>query len=304
MPSGVLIIDKQRGMTSHDVVGAVRRMLGIRAVGHTGTLDTEASGLLVLCIGKATRFARFFETLEKVYWTVLQLGICTTTQDASGAIVRQCEVPALTRAEITAVLHRFQGVLQQVPPMYSAVKYHGQRLYRLARQGQTVPRQAREILVRELVLLDQRPMHLTLRVTCSKGTYIRTLGEDIGLALGCGAHVLYLQRCRVGPFTLQEAHSLIGLQEKLQKQDITQLLLPLPTALSFLPSCTLTSEQYASLCRQQVQVLPSVLQTIQTLPQEASGYRVCTLEQGAVAVLHRSGTVTEQSTWKVLSMPP
>src|ERR687884_1378978 len=155
MLSGILNLDKPRGMTSHDAVAAVRRILGIKAVGHTGTLDPEASGVLVLCLGEATRFARFFENLEKTYWTVLQLGVCTDTQDATGTVTRQHEVPPFTRAQIHNVLARFQGALQQVPPMYSAVKYRGQRLYHLARQGQTVARQARTISVRQLELLEQ-----------------------------------------------------------------------------------------------------------------------------------------------------
>src|SRR5215467_12297310 len=208
MLNGIVSLDKPRGMTSHDIVAAVRRILGIKAVGHTGTLDPEASGILVLCLGEATRFARFFETLEKTYWTVLQLGICTDTQDATGTVTCQREVPPFTRTQLHDVLDGFQGVLQQVPPMYSAVKYCGQRLYRLARQGKTVTRQARDIFVRRVDLLDQRATQITLSITCSKGTYIRTLGEDIGLALGCGAHVLHLQRCRVGHFSLQGACSL------------------------------------------------------------------------------------------------
>src|SRR5215813_9516184 len=166
MLSGILNLDKPRGITSHDAVAAVRRILGIRAVGHTGTLDPDASGVLVLCLDSATKFARFFETLEKTYWTVIRLGLCTDTQDASGTVTRQCEVPPLARTQIDNVLDRFRGSLQQIPPMYSAVKYHGQRLYRLARQGQTVARQARDIFVRRVDLLDQRETQITLSITC------------------------------------------------------------------------------------------------------------------------------------------
>lgn len=303
MPSGVLTIDKPRGMTSHDVVAAVRRLLGTRAVGHTGTLDPDASGLLILCIGPATRFARFFEILDKVYWTVLQLGVCTTTQDATGEMTRQCDVPVFTPQQITAVLQRFQGVLQQIPPMYSAVKYHGQRLYHLARQGQTVTRQAREITVRELLLLDQRPTQLTLSVTCSKGTYIRTLGEDIGLALGCGAHVAHLQRCRVGPFTLHDAYPLALLQEQQHTSDLSQKLIPLTAALSFFPAYPLTATQYAMLCHRQAQGFPAVLKTFPALPPDALGYRLCTPEEGVVAILYRASAERDQPVWKIY-MPP
>ena len=303
MLSGILNLDKPRGMTSHDAVAAVRRILGIKAVGHTGTLDPEASGVLVLCLGKATQFARFFENLEKTYWTVLQLGICTDTQDATGTVIRQCEVPPLTHTQIHNVLTRFQGVLQQVPPMYSAVKYRGQRLYRLARQGKTVPRQARDIFVRRIELLDQRETHITLSITCSKGTYIRTLGEDIGLALGCGAHVLHLQRCRVGHFSLQGACSLSILQYQVRAGTVSHTLMPVTEALSFLPSLMLTPQQYDALCIQQESALANIVDTLQPVPQHAAGYRLCIPSQKTVAVLQHQLSPAKISKWK-LYVPP
>ena len=267
MLNGIVSLDKPRGMTSHDVVAAVRRILGIRAVGHTGTLDPDASGVLVLCLDSATKFARFFEILEKTYWTVIQLGLCTDTQDATGTVTRQCEVPSLTRIHICNVLDRFQGPLQQVPPMYSAVKYRGQRLYRLARQGQTVVRQARSIFVRHLELLEQRESQLTLSITCSKGTYIRTLAEDIGLALGCGAHVVHLQRCCVGPFSLQGACSLDALRQHVHTGTLSQVLIPVTEALAFLPSFALTSQQYDYLRAQSGGgVVSTLLDTMQPSP--------------------------------------
>jgi tRNA pseudouridine55 synthase len=303
MLSGILNLDKPRGMTSHDAVAAVRRILGIKAVGHTGTLDPEASGVLVLCLGEATQFARFFENLEKTYWTVLQLGVCTDTQDATGTVIRQCEVPPLTPTQFHNVLARFQGALQQVPPMYSAVKYRGQRLYRLARQGKTVPRQARDIFVRRLELLDQRETQITLSITCSKGTYIRTLGEDIGLALGCGAHVLHLQRCCVGHFSLQGACSLSILQYQMRAGTVSHTLMPVTEALSFLPSLMLTSQQYDALCIQQGSALATILDTLQPVPQHAAGYRLCIPSQKTVAVIQRQLSPAKISKWK-LYVPP
>jgi tRNA pseudouridine55 synthase len=303
MLSGILNLDKPRGMTSHDVVAAVRRILGIKAVGHTGTLDPEASGVLVLCLGEATRFARFFENLEKTYWTVLQLGVCTDTQDATGTVTQQREVPPLTSTQIHNVFARFQGALQQIPPMYSAVKYRGQRLYRLARQGQTVPRQARDIFIRRVELLDQRATQLTLSITCSKGTYIRTLGEDIGLALGCGAHVLHLQRCRVGPFALQGARSLRILQHQAQAGTVSHTLMPVTEALSFLPPLMLTPQQYDDLRIRQGSALATILDTLQFVPQHASGYRLCIPSQKTVAVIQRRFSPSSISKWK-LYVPP
>jgi len=299
MLSGIVNLDKPRGMTSHDVVAAVRRILGIHAVGHTGTLDPEASGVLVLCLGRATKFARFFEALEKTYWTVIQLGLCTDTQDATGTITRQCEVPPLTPAQLRDVLERFQGPLQQTPPMYSAVKYHGQRLYRLARQGQTVARPARGIFVRHLELLEQRGTQITLSVTCSKGTYIRTLGEDIGLALGCGAHVVHLQRCRVGPFSLQGACSLAVLQQHVHAGTLSQVLMPTTEALSFLPSLILTSQQYDDLRTRQGGALSTILDTMQPLSQHAC-YRLCIQSQKTVAVIQRQWSPER---WKLYVTP-
>jgi tRNA pseudouridine55 synthase len=299
MLSGILNLDKPRGMTSHEAVAAVRRILGIKAVGHTGTLDPEASGILVLCLGEATQFARFFENLEKTYWTVLQLGVCTDTQDATGTVTHQHEVLPLTPTQLHNVLARFQGTLQQVPPMYSAVKYRGQRLYRLARQGKTVPRQAREIFVRQLELLDQRATQITLSITCSKGTYIRTLGEDIGLALGCGAHVLHLQRCRVGPFSLQDAYSLDVLQHQVQTGTVSHILIPVTEALSFLPSLMLTVQQYDELCMRQAGALASILNTLQPVSQHVSGYRLCIPPQKTVAVIQSQFSPAKISKWKL-----
>ena len=303
MLSGILNLDKPRGMTSHDAVAAVRRILGIRAVGHTGTLDPEASGVLVLCLGEATQFARFFEGLEKTYWTVLQLGVCTDTQDATGTVTSQHEVPPLTPTQIRNALDRFQGSLQQIPPMYSAVKYRGQRLYRLARQGKTVTRQARNIFIRRLELLDQRETQITLSVTCSKGTYIRTLGEDIGLALGCGAHVLHLQRCRVGHFSLQGACSLSVLQHQVRAGTVSHVFRPVTEALSFLPSLMLTPQQYDDLCIRQGSALATILDTVQPVPRHVSGYRLCIPSQKTVAVIQRRLSPSKISKWK-LYVPP
>jgi tRNA pseudouridine55 synthase len=286
-------------MTSHDVVQAVRKSVGLRAVGHTGTLDPNASGVMLLCLGRATKFAQFFEGLEKIYWTVMRLGICTDTQDATGAITRQCEVPFIQVNQVQDVLKRFTGVVQQTPPMYSAVKYRGQRLYRLARQGQVVPRQPRNIWVRRLELLDRRGPLLTLRATCSKGTYIRTLCEDIGLALGCGAHMVQLQRCRVGAFSLHQASSLERLCRQARVATPEPLCLPLAEALSFLPPLSLTACQYRDLRSGRRGALPAWLATLTSLPLVAStsSYRLCTSPDETVGVLHRQASNPEK--WKL-----
>jgi len=181
--------------------------------------------------------------------------------------------------------------------------YVPQRLYRLARQGKTVPRQARDIFVQRMDLLDQRATQITLSITCSKGTYIRTLGEDIGLALGCGAHVLHLQRCRVGRFALQDACSLSILQQQVRAGTVSHSLIPVTEALSFLPSLMLTPQQYDDLCIRPGSALATILDTLQPVTQHAAGYRLCIPSQKTVAVVQHQLSPTKISKWK-LYVPP
>jgi tRNA pseudouridine55 synthase len=287
MLNGILLVDKPRGMTSHAAVAAVRRMTSMQEVGHTGTLDPDASGMLILCLGRATKFARFFEGLEKTYWTVMQLGICTDTQDATGRVLSRCPVPALPRERLQEVFSQYTGSLQQIPPMYSAVKYQGQRLYRLARQSRIVPRAARSIVVHQLALVDVRDSLVTLAVICSKGTYIRTLCEDIGLTLGYGAYMVHLQRCQIGPFQLKNAYSLDVLQQSALQGSFERILIPLTEALDFLPTLSLTSQQYNKLQIGQGRELPAVLRAIHSSILQAPCYRLWVQPQGTFAIIHR-----------------
>lgn len=293
MRSGILLVDKCRGMTSHDVVAVVRRLAGMRQVGHTGTLDPDASGVLVLCLGRATKLARCFAELEKAYWVVMQLGVRTDTQDRTGTVIGRAQIPVLSHRDLEAVLQQFTGPLQQIPPMYSAVKHHGQRLYHLARQGQTVTRQARPIFIRRCELLDVRGAWVTFAVTCSKGTYVRTLCEDIGLILGCGAHLVHLQRCQVGPFCLSQAYTLPVLQHSAHRVAL-QLLIPIAEALHFLPPLVLTTQQYDELQRGQRRNLSAILQTVGRPLLPASCYRLCSPTHGTFAVIHRQTTTPEK----------
>jgi tRNA pseudouridine55 synthase len=297
MLNGILNIDKPRGMTSHDVVAAVRRIIGLRAVGHTGSLDPDASGVLLLCLGRATKLARVFEELDKSYWVVMCLGVCTDTQDATGTVTRQRDVPPLSILHLQEVLQQYTGAIAQIPPMYSAVKYHGQRLYRLARQGHVVQREARHVVIHRLELLDLRGPLVTLAVTCSKGTYIRTLCEDIGLTLGYGAHVVHLQRCRIGRLSLRQAWSLELLRQEAQAGRVTHLCLPLPEALAFLPALSLTPHQYDLLCTGQGRALTAFIDSMACRPLYASWYRLCTPAKQTVAVMGRHTTRPHE--WKV-----
>ena len=300
MRSGILNIDKPLGMTSHDVVAAARRYLGIKAVGHTGTLDPEASGVLLLCFGRGTKFAQFFEGLEKTYWAVMRLGISTDTQDATGTILREREVLPIDKPRIEAVLSQFRGSIEQIPPMYSAIKQQGKRLYQLARQGKTVERQSRPVVIRELELLDSRSPFVTLRITCSKGTYIRTLCEDIGEMLGYGAHMVHLQRCRIGPFGLWDSYSLNHLEQQVKRGGLEQLCVPLPEALDFLPALPVTTQQYQKLQTGQGKEIPSVLVHSAAQAEVAPSYRLCTQTNTTVAVMHRQDSAPVR--WKVTQL--
>jgi tRNA pseudouridine55 synthase len=217
--NGVLNIDKPAGMTSHDVVARVRRALRTKRVGHAGTLDPDATGVLVVAVGQATRLLPFLPTEPKEYVARLLLGVATTTEDASGEVTAEADASAVIEEALRAVLPRFIGEIQQVPPMVSAVHHEGRRLYELAREGVTVERQARTVTVHTIEPSDFAPgprAEATLRVVCGGGTYIRTLCADIGAALGGGlpAHMKTLRRTRVGLFRLADALPLDRLEEE------------------------------------------------------------------------------------------
>jgi tRNA pseudouridine55 synthase len=204
---GVLLLDKAAGASSNDVLMKAKWLLNAQKAGHTGTLDPFATGLLPLCFGEATKFAQDLLDADKTYETVVHLGIVTETGDTEGAVVAQCEVD-VTRQQIESVLTHFRGDIDQVPPMHSALKRDGKPLYEYARAGVTLEREARPVSIHALELLDYQAPLLRLRVTCSKGTYIRVLGEDIGKALGCGAHLQALRRTNVGRLSIAGALTL------------------------------------------------------------------------------------------------
>lgn len=222
---GVLLLDKPQGMTSNYALQKVRRLFGAQKAGHTGSLDPLATGVLPVCLGEATKFSRYLLDADKGYYTTAKLGDIRTTSDSEGETVMLRDVPEFTQAQIEEVLASFRGPIEQVPTMFSALKYQGRPLYEYARQGITVERSARPITIYELNLLEQRSDELDLRVLCSKGTYIRTLVEDIGQALGCGAHVSMLRRYQAGGFTLQDTVTLEQLENlapKLQVADFPE----------------------------------------------------------------------------------
>ncbi len=256
---GVLVVNKPAGWTSHDVVARARVLLGVAKVGHTGTLDPAATGVLLLCLGKATRIAEYLVNADKEYRAVLRLGVATDTQDATGSVIARTASALPDRTAIEAVMGRFVGRHQQVPPMYSAVKVQGVPLYKSARAGRTVDRPARAYTVHSLRILSVIPTppdavcardtqlagsppataDVTFDVVCSKGTYVRTLCADIGEALGVGGHLAVLERRRVGRFGIDEAVTLDALAALAERDAVRSRLHSLAVALEGVPALTI-----------------------------------------------------------------
>lgn len=237
--NGIVIVDKPQGWTSQDVTARLRRVYATRRIGHGGTLDPMATGVLPVFVGRATRGVEFFEHAEKTYDTVLLLGRTTDTQDVTGTVLAEKAV-YLSPADVERVLPRFRGDILQVPPMYSALKVNGKKLYELARKGQEVERQPRPITVFELTNLGFDGTRLSLRVKCSKGTYIRTLCQDIGDALGCGGCMEALRRVRAGEYGIEDA---VPLEQLLESETPERYLRGLDTMFAHCPAVTLTPNQ-------------------------------------------------------------
>ena len=246
MANGILVIDKSAGWTSQDVAAKLRGVFHERRVGHGGTLDPMATGVLPIFIGRATRAAEFLESAEKEYVAGLRLGVVTDTQDTSGNILETHPV-AVTREEVQAALRQFLGPIEQIPPMYSAIKINGQKLYELARRGQEVARRPRSITIHALELLEGEGADWTVRVRCSKGTYVRTLCHDLGRALGCGGCMSSLRRTRAGSFTLAQAVTMQQVLDFAAGQDPQQLLMPVDAVFAAHPPLIVTLGQAAKL---------------------------------------------------------
>ncbi len=257
--TGILLLDKPLGLTSNDALQRVKRYYRAAKAGHTGSLDPLATGLLPCCMGDATKFSAFLLDADKRYRVRVMLGVTTTTADAEGEVLERASVEGLNEARIRDVLRDFTGSIDQLPPMYSALKHQGQRLYKLARQGIEVERQLRRIEIHALDLVSCALPEIELDVHCSKGTYVRTLAEDIGRVLGCGGHVSALRRTGVGPYLESEApfvslEDIAGQAEAGDMQALDALLLPLDSALGLWPAVRL-SENAAFYLRQGQAVL-------------------------------------------------
>ena len=254
---GILNLNKPTGLTSHNVVDRVRTLSRIRRVGHAGTLDPMATGVLLVCVGRATRVSEYLMAGRKVYRAEIRLGVTTDTYDREGQVVTESPVTA-TRSQVERALAQFQGTIEQIPPMYSAIKHRGVPLHRLARRGIEVERKPRQVEIFRLELTGWDPPYCTMEVTCSSGTYIRSLAHDLGGALGCGAHLTALVRLASGAFWLEEATPL----EELTADTWQSFLLPIDAALANFPALHLDARTAQRLCAGQAISAPAPLTDI------------------------------------------
>lgn len=248
--NGLLLLDKPIGLSSNAALQKSKRIFNAKKAGHTGSLDPLATGMLPICFGEATKFTQFLLDADKTYETTAKLGVITDTGDAEGQVIERREIYDISLEKIKAVLEKFRGEQSQIPPMYSALKQQGKPLYELARAGISVPREARKINIHQLDLVSFLGDELSLVVRCSKGTYIRSLVEDIGLALGCGAHVVVLRRTAVAGFDAEKMvtmEKLQALSEAKQEKELIESLMPVDSLVSYLPSIQLNQENVVSL---------------------------------------------------------
>ena len=256
--NGILLLDKPSGCGSNAALQQVKRIFNARKAGHTGSLDVPASGLLPICLGEATKVSGFLLEAGKRYRTSIKLGERTTTGDAKGDVLQRRPCAGLTNAQVRAALRQFTGTIEQTPPMHSAIKHQGKPLYKFAYAGETVERQPRSVTIYELELLQSATDTLEIEIACSKGTYIRTLADDLGETLGCGAHVRDLRRLQVGPFNIAAAVTLEELDElaRLGFQALDQRLLSADAALPDEPSVALSPDATYYLCQGQAVMVP------------------------------------------------
>lgn len=241
--SGVLVVDKPVGMTSHDVVQVIRNGTGLRRAGHTGTLDPRASGVLVILVGPAVRLSEYVSASDKRYQAIIRLGSSTDTFDADGKFTRTDQPVNITEEQFNKVLQTFIGEIEQVPPPYSAVKVQGRKAYEMARQGEEVDLTPRKITVHHLEVLEWAPPEVVIDVHCSSGTYVRSLANDLGVQLGCGAYLVGLRRTKSGRFSLRDATPLRKLQEAFAAGNWYQYLIPAAEALGDWPAVELSPDE-------------------------------------------------------------
>ena len=285
-----MVIDKPAGITSHDVVSRVRRILGTRKVGHTGTLDPFATGVLPIAVNDGTKTIPFLDEGIKCYEALMQLGVATDTLDMTGAVLRECDYSSVSEQQLLDVFERFTGPILQIPPMYSAIKQGGQPLYKLARMGQEVERAARPVEIHSIDLLSFTPPLVSIRVSCSRGTYVRTLADDIGAMLGCGAALKELRRTASGPFEISDAHTLDELECAVSEGRVSSLCITPFGALAHLPDIPLTDAGLAKISFGRAPLWDETTVEGGSLPSETSLVRLSrTGALVAVAILSHTG---------------
>ena len=273
MINGIVNIYKEKGYTSHDVVAVLRKVVGQKKIGHTGTLDPDATGVLPVCLGRATKVCELLTDHDKTYEALLLLGKTTDTQDISGEVLEERNPGNLTEEEVRSCIESFIGEYDQIPPMYSALKVNGKKLYELAREGKTVERKSRKVQIHGIRILEMNLPHVRMEVDCSKGTYIRTLCHDIGLRLGCPAHMRMLIRERTGPFCIDEAITMEEFEACVQNGTETgPWLLSMEKTIAHLPQLNLRDDLWKP-CVNGMAISPA----------EAPGARE--MEEGSVAAL-------------------
>ena len=240
--NGVLIVDKPQGITSNDVVQRAKRLFDAQKVGHTGSLDPLATGVLPLCLGEATKFSQYLLDSDKKYWTRIKLGVTTATGDADGEVTGGSDASQVTADAVEQALGKFRGEIEQIPSMYSALKHQGQPLYKLARQGVEVERKARSVNIFSNELVKFNGDELELNIHCSKGTYVRTIAEDLGHALGCGGHVIGLRRLAAGPYVGSEAISFEQLEAYTDLESLDSLLKPIGSSVKDWPKVRMVTD--------------------------------------------------------------
>jgi len=266
---GILLLDKPTGVTSNHILQKIKRLLGAKKAGHTGTLDPLASGMLPLCFGEATKFSQYVLDSDKTYFVTMQLGVRTNTSDAEGEVVATREVKDFTLEDIDQAFDAFRGDILQTPTMFSAIKYQGRPLYEYARKGITIERAARPIHIFNITVLAIRKPYVDLTVHCGSGTYVRTLVDDVGEVLGCGAHVTVLRRLSVGKYREEQ---MISVDELESAENLTSLLLPLDTAVSHFPVLMLNAEDRQKLCQGKVIATTSQLRGMVRFYDEQHGF--------------------------------
>lgn len=259
--NGLVLLDKPIGITSNAALQQVKKLFNVEKAGHTGSLDPLATGMLPICFGEATKFSQFLLDADKVYRVVGKLGIATTTGDAEGDVVATKDVNAISKKQIEKILEQFRGTIKQMPSMYSALKHNGQPLYKLARQGITVEREKREVTIHRLDLIEFKENTVEFEVHCSKGTYIRTLIEDIGNVLECGAHVIFLRRLNVMPFQDLAMTTIATLEQLAAEKNfvaLDKLILPVEIMVTNLSEVNVTETMFFYLRQGQPVLVPGV----------------------------------------------